>query len=91
MSGWALAWRPGRASRPGQAQRLLQPLYPGCRQLRGPALRPKSHRKLLVDGAKFFRKGIIGDWKNVMTEEQAAFIDERVRELYDPIGLNFYA
>lgn len=33
----------------------------------------------------FFRKGIIGDWKNYMTKEQAAAINERiVKELGEP-------
>ena len=38
----------------------------------------------------FFRKGIIGDWKNYMTEEQAAAINDRIRnELGEPFTTIF--
>ena len=38
----------------------------------------------------FFRKGIIGDWKNYMTKEQADAIDQRVRnELGEPFTTIF--
>ncbi|ELU03684.1 hypothetical protein CAPTEDRAFT_177998 [Capitella teleta] len=41
------------------------------------------------DVDKFFRKGIVGDWKNVMRQDEVDFVDECVRKYYDPVGLNF--
>ncbi|ELU14851.1 hypothetical protein CAPTEDRAFT_128233 [Capitella teleta] len=38
---------------------------------------------------KMFRKGIIGGWKNHMTQNEVDFVDECVRKYYDPVGLDF--
>ncbi|ELU00729.1 hypothetical protein CAPTEDRAFT_118871, partial [Capitella teleta] len=42
------------------------------------------------ENEKFFRKGIIGDWRNHMTQDEAEFVADCVREFYNPVGLNFY-
>ncbi|ELT93527.1 hypothetical protein CAPTEDRAFT_171350 [Capitella teleta] len=45
--------------------------------------------KLVKIAEKFFRKGIVGDWKNHMTQDEVDFVDECVRKYYDPVGLDF--
>ena len=39
------------------------------------------------EGTTFFRKGMIGDWKNVMSAEQAKCVDDLVSERCHPLGL----
>ncbi|ELU07875.1 hypothetical protein CAPTEDRAFT_201426 [Capitella teleta] len=43
----------------------------------------------LMDTQKFLRKGIVGDWKNHMTQDEVDFVDDCVRKYYDPVGLHF--
>ncbi|ELU15856.1 hypothetical protein CAPTEDRAFT_113373 [Capitella teleta] len=38
---------------------------------------------------KFFRKGVIGDWKNHLTKDEEDYVNECVRIYYDPVGLHF--
>ncbi len=40
-------------------------------------------------GDKFFRKGVVGDWKNDFTQEQNGIIDRLIEEKLTPIGLSF--
>ncbi len=40
-------------------------------------------------GDKFFRKGVVGDWKNYFTQEQNEIIDNLIVEKLEPIGLSF--
>lgn len=37
----------------------------------------------------FFRKGIIGDWKNHFLDEEAEYLDELCEKYYKPVGLSF--
>ena len=39
------------------------------------------------EGSTFFRKGVIGDWRNYMSEEQAKYVDDLVKEKCHPLGL----
>ncbi|ELT91907.1 hypothetical protein CAPTEDRAFT_6324 [Capitella teleta] len=43
----------------------------------------------LMNTQKFLRKGIVGDWKNHMTQDEVNFVDDCVRKYYDPVGLHF--
>ncbi len=40
-------------------------------------------------GDKFFRKGVVGDWKNYFTQKQNEIIDRLIEEKLTPIGLYF--
>ena len=37
----------------------------------------------------FIRKGQVGDWANFFSEEQIAFMDERCKQYFEPLGLSF--
>ncbi|ELT90619.1 hypothetical protein CAPTEDRAFT_101347, partial [Capitella teleta] len=38
---------------------------------------------------QFFRKGVVGDWKNHFAKDEEDFVDECVRKYFDPVGLHF--
>ena len=38
---------------------------------------------------KFMRKGVVGDWKNFLTEEQSAQVDALIAKRFDGTGLEF--
>ena len=40
-------------------------------------------------GDKFFRKGVVGDWKNYFTQKQNEIIDQLIEEKLTSIGLYF--
>ena len=40
-------------------------------------------------GEMFMRKGIIGDWKELFTSEQSAYVDQQVAKKLSPLGLVF--
>ncbi|ELU12995.1 hypothetical protein CAPTEDRAFT_199727 [Capitella teleta] len=48
-----------------------------------------SQGQKVFEPEKFFRKGVVGDWRTHMTEEEAAFVDGCAQEYFEPIGLNF--
>ena len=37
----------------------------------------------------FLRKGIVGDWRNYLTDEQSARVDEEIKKKLDGTGLEF--
>lgn len=41
------------------------------------------------NSSKFFRKGIIGDWKNYFNKEQSLRMDQWVKETLDGSGLSY--
>lgn len=45
--------------------------------------------KIANPGYTFFRKGVKGDWRNYLSEEQSKYIDDLVRERCHPVGLYF--
>ena len=44
-----------------------------------------------LDPAKgtYFRKGKVGDWKNYFSKEQVAYVEQRSKEMWEPLGLVF--
>ncbi len=44
---------------------------------------------IMTERGTFFRKGQVGDWKNYFNEEQNAFVDNKTKEYFGPIGLKF--
>ncbi|CAN4127814.1 unnamed protein product [Withania somnifera] len=42
-----------------------------------------------ISNSSFFRKGEVGDWKNLLTEEMAKSIDKITQEKFHPVGLKF--
>ena len=41
------------------------------------------------DNDCILRKGEVGQWKDYMNDEQLKYIDDKVKEIFDPIGLKF--
>ncbi len=49
-----------------------------------------SGRKIMrQEISKFLRKGKVGDWQEYFNDYQNAYIDEKIRKYFDPIGLHF--
>lgn len=44
---------------------------------------------LKVNNSAFFRKGKIGDWKNLLTEDMAKSIDNITKEKFQSLGLKY--
>ena len=42
-----------------------------------------------VPVGNFMRKGIVGDWKNELSQDQSEYIDKLCGELYKPVGIDF--
>ncbi len=53
-----------------------------------PLLMPKDIPFFKKD-AKFMRKGAVGGWKEVFTPEQIEFVDQKCKDVLEPIGLKF--
>ena len=45
--------------------------------------------KAKIGSRGFFRKGEVGDWTNTMSVDQSKQIDQRVKDILEPIGLKF--
>ena len=41
------------------------------------------------DQAPFMRKGTVGDWSNYFSEQLAAQFDEKTRQMFSDLDLNF--
>ncbi|ELT90618.1 hypothetical protein CAPTEDRAFT_123234 [Capitella teleta] len=50
---------------------------------------PDDQQLNKVAAKQFFRKGVVGDWKNHFAKDEEDFVDECVREYFDPVGLHF--
>ena len=46
-------------------------------------------QKLLGEKSNYFRKGVVGDWKNYFSEQQNEYIDKLIEEKLTSIGLRF--
>ncbi|KAF3627754.1 putative multiple C2 and transmembrane domain-containing protein 2-like isoform 1 [Capsicum annuum] len=42
-----------------------------------------------ISNSSYFRKGEVGDWKNLLTEDMAKSIDKITEEKFHPLGLKF--
>ncbi|XP_059318725.1 flavonol sulfotransferase-like [Lycium ferocissimum] len=42
-----------------------------------------------ISNSSYFRKGEVGDWKNLLTEDMAKSIDHITHEKFHPVGLKF--
>ena len=42
-----------------------------------------------LENTSFFRKGIVGDWKNLFTKEQSDYVEALCKEKLEPLGLKF--
>ncbi|XP_050233176.1 cytosolic sulfotransferase 17-like [Mercurialis annua] len=49
----------------------------------------KTNEKFIIKNSDFFRKGEVGDWKNHLTSEMAARIDQITEEKFQGFGLTF--
>ncbi|XP_009613185.1 flavonol sulfotransferase-like [Nicotiana tabacum] len=49
----------------------------------------KTRSAGLISNSAFFRKGEIGDWKNLLTEDMAKSIDQITQEKFQCLGLTF--
>ena len=58
-------------------------------KMRNEMKRAVEQEKTSFDAHKFFRKGIVGDWKNYFTDEESGYIDQLCKEHLDPLGLTF--
>ena len=43
----------------------------------------------LINKDNFFRKGVVGDWKNLFNKEECKYIDDMCNKHLKPIGLSF--
>ena len=39
--------------------------------------------------SKYFRKGEVGDWVNILTDDQSKAIDEKYKVMLEPLGIRF--
>ena len=42
-----------------------------------------------TDRSFFIRKGKVGDWVNYFSNEQSEYVDEKCRQLLEPLGLTY--
>jgi len=50
-----------------------------------------NHMKKTYGNSGHFRKGVIGDWKNHLTQFQCEYLDTKFRQVLEPLGLRNYS
>lgn len=49
----------------------------------------KNSEMFKENTSPYFRKGVIGDWRSMFTEEQSLYVDKLVQDKWVPAGLRF--